>query len=252
MRSRGSIRCLAIEGPLAIGPPPNPAVLEPAGRARGGAERGQGARERVRARDSAGSGWVARRGLVVTAAHVVAGEDSTTVQAPGGLSLDAEAVAFDSRNDVAVLRVAGLEARPLRIVAPRPGTPVALLGYPRNGAFTVASRAGSARPRRSSTDDAYGRGPVVRLITSLRGADRPRRLRRAGGRRRTARSRRRCSRRGSAAPVAMASRRRSSGARLLASSAGSRPAPAHAEWSRARRPGSSCCPRERSGDEARG
>src|SRR5207253_9400557 len=65
-----------------------------------------------------GSGWVARRGLVVTAAHVVAGETDTTVTTVSGRTLGAQAVAFDPRNDVAVLRVPGLSARPLRLADP--------------------------------------------------------------------------------------------------------------------------------------
>src|SRR3954470_20462853 len=48
-----------------------------------------------------GSGWVAGTGLVVTNAHVVAGEDDTTVQVQGaGQHLTATAVWFDPRNDV--------------------------------------------------------------------------------------------------------------------------------------------------------
>ena len=58
-----------------------------------------------------GSGWVARPGVVVTNAHVVAGQDDTQVL-PGGRDpgLDAQAVHFDPRNDLAVLRVPGLDA----------------------------------------------------------------------------------------------------------------------------------------------
>ena len=53
-----------------------------------------------------GSGWVAGNGLVVTNAHVVAGQDDTTVQIGGaGERLDAQAVHFDPRNDLAILRV---------------------------------------------------------------------------------------------------------------------------------------------------
>src|SRR5204863_312127 len=56
-----------------------------------------------------GSGWVARPGLVVTAAHVVAGERDTTVEPPGlRSSLPATPVFVDAHNDVAVLRVPGL------------------------------------------------------------------------------------------------------------------------------------------------
>ncbi len=158
---------LAIEGPLAIGPPPNPAVLNRPG-VREAAPSVVKVLGNACGLGIAGSGWVARPGLVVTAAHVVAGEDSTTVQAPGDLPLDAQAYAFDSRNDVAVLRVPGLQARPLRSVTPKPGTPVALMGYPGNGALDVeAGRIGETA--RISTDDAYGHGPVSRLITSLRG-----------------------------------------------------------------------------------
>src|SRR5205814_9839331 len=76
-----------------------------------------------------GSGWVARPGLVVTAAHVVAGETDTSVTTLAGTTLPAEAVAFDPHNDVAVLRVAGLGARPLRLVDPRAGTSGAIIGY---------------------------------------------------------------------------------------------------------------------------
>ncbi len=46
-------------------------------------------------------------GLVVTNAHVVAGEDDTTVNLEGGPELDATAVHYDTRNDLAVLAVAG-------------------------------------------------------------------------------------------------------------------------------------------------
>src|SRR5205823_10420594 len=59
----------------------------------------------------AGSGWVIRPGLVVTAAHVVAGQDDTTLQAAGvGPHLPARAVVFDRKNDVAILAVPGLDA----------------------------------------------------------------------------------------------------------------------------------------------
>jgi uncharacterized membrane protein required for colicin V production len=158
---------LAIEGPLALGPPPSSAILDRPGVS-------EAAPSVVRVLGNAcglgiaGSGWVVRSGLVITAAHVVAGEGATTVQAPGDLPLDAEAVSFDPRNDVAVLRVRGLQARPLRFVDPSPGTPVALLGYPGNGALSSEpGRIGDTA--RISTDDAYGHGPVSRLITSLRG-----------------------------------------------------------------------------------
>lgn len=115
-----------------------------------------------------GSGWVARPGLVVTAAHVVAGESDTTVAPLSGVALRAEPVAFDPRNDVAVLRVPGLTARPLRFVDPRSGTSVAIVGYPENGPLdAVPGRIGSTVTVLSQ--DAYGRGPVTRTVTSMSG-----------------------------------------------------------------------------------
>ncbi len=117
-----------------------------------------------------GSGWFATRDLVVTAAHVVAGEHDTAVQIPGlPGSYAAVATAFDPHNDVAVLRVLGAgAAAPLRIADPRPGTPVAILGYPENGPLTPTP----GRIGRTSvviTLDAYGHGPVARTITAVSG-----------------------------------------------------------------------------------
>jgi S1-C subfamily serine protease len=115
-----------------------------------------------------GSGWVARPGVVVTAAHVVAGEDDTTVSTLSGANLRAQAVAFDAHNDVAVLRVDGLAVRPMRLVDPSFGTSVAIVGYPDNGPLdAVAGRIGVTRTVFSQ--DAYGHGPVARAVTSLSG-----------------------------------------------------------------------------------
>ena len=157
----------AIAGPLAPVEPPSPAVLRTPGVR-------VAAPSVVKVLGTAcdlsieGSGWVARPELVVTNAHVVAGQSDTTVQAPGSPRLRAEAVAFDARNDVAVLRVEGLRARPLTLVDPEVSDSVAILGYPENGPFTaVAGRIGPTGTL--LTTDAYGRGPVARRVTSLRG-----------------------------------------------------------------------------------
>ncbi len=117
----------------------------------------------------AGSGWVIRRGLVVTAAHVVAGQDDTTVQASGiGPHLPAHAVVFDRKNDVAILSVPNLRARSLQVADPKPGNAVAILGFPGDGTFTsIAGRIG--RTATVLSRDAYGHGPVERTITSVRG-----------------------------------------------------------------------------------
>jgi uncharacterized membrane protein required for colicin V production len=115
-----------------------------------------------------GSGWVGRQDLVVTAAHVVAGQRDTVVQLQSGAQLPADVYAFDRRNDIAVLHVGGLGLTPLPTAPARPGTAVAVLGFPRNGPFAVTP----ARIGRTSfvlAEDAYGTGPVTRAITSLRG-----------------------------------------------------------------------------------
>ncbi|HEY5388936.1 MAG TPA: MarP family serine protease [Solirubrobacteraceae bacterium] len=121
-----------------------------------------------------GSGWVAAPGEIVTNAHVVAGERDTTVQIGGNSpSLPARPIAFDPREDIAVLSVPGLALPLLPLVTDPPsGEAGAILGYPQNGPFDARS----ARIGRTQTvlaDDAYGRGPVHRLLTPLRGLVRP-------------------------------------------------------------------------------
>jgi S1-C subfamily serine protease len=158
----------SLGGPVAQVPPPNPQVLRlPGVRA--------AAPSVVRILGTAcglgieGSGWIAAPATVVTAAHVVAGEDDTTVNPFGSsATLKAQVIGFDPTNDIAVLRVPGLSGRPLPLVDARPGASVAVLGYPEDGPF-------DATPARIGTTtfalltDAYGRGPVDRKVTTLRG-----------------------------------------------------------------------------------
>jgi S1-C subfamily serine protease len=116
-----------------------------------------------------GSGWVAGPGLVVTNAHVVAGEDDTSVTTSGGASLDATAVRYDPENDLALLHV-DAELPQLTFAPDRSsGTAAAVLGYPENGPYAVApARLGETRD--TISEDSYGRGPIRRSITSLRGS----------------------------------------------------------------------------------
>jgi S1-C subfamily serine protease len=116
-----------------------------------------------------GSGWVVDRGLVATNAHVIAGQEQTSVLAPNGQSLGAHPVYVDQTNDIALLRVRGLRTGPLRTGAevdlPRP---VALLGYPRNGGLTAtAGTAGDART--VLAPDAYEQRVRPRVVVPLRG-----------------------------------------------------------------------------------
>jgi S1-C subfamily serine protease len=163
----------AVRGPAADVPKPTHGILATAGvRAAGpsvvrvlGTACGLGVE---------GSGWVAAPHIVVTNAHVVAGESDTTVQVGGNApSLAAEVVDFDPHDDVAILRVPGVKERPLSLAPdPASGTSVGILGYPLDGPFNEEpGRIG--RTQAVSTEDAYGNGPVTRRITPLRGLVRP-------------------------------------------------------------------------------
>jgi len=117
-----------------------------------------------------GSGWIASPGVVVTNAHVVAGETDTTVTPAGSdTSLDATPVHYDPSNDLALLRVNGLDDLPLSFSPDvSSGSPGAVIGYPENGPLTITpARVGATGP--VITQDSYGRGPVTRQLTALRG-----------------------------------------------------------------------------------
>ena len=121
-----------------------------------------------------GSGWVAAPGLVVTNAHVVAGETDTQIQVRGvGPGIAVRVLAFDVHDDLAVLGVDHLAPAPLAFApGPRSGNAAAILGYPLDGAF--AARAGRlGQTETVDTQDAYGQGHVLRSIAALRGTVKP-------------------------------------------------------------------------------
>ena len=116
-----------------------------------------------------GTGWLAGRNLIVTAAHVVAGESDTIVRIPGQpVPLSADVVVLDVHNDVAVLRVSGVDLKPLQLADPRPGAAVAILGYPLDAGLT-ATPGRIGRTATVLTQDAFGHGPVARSITAVAG-----------------------------------------------------------------------------------
>ena len=116
-----------------------------------------------------GSGWFAQPNLIVTAAHVVAGEQDTIVRIPGQpVPRVADVVLLDVHNDVAVLRVSGVAVQPLPLVDPQPGAAVAVLGYPLDGGLT-ATPGRIGRTATVLTQDALGHGPVARTITAVAG-----------------------------------------------------------------------------------
>jgi S1-C subfamily serine protease len=121
-----------------------------------------------------GSGWVIAPDEVLTNAHVVAGEDDTMVEVDGQQSgIAATAILYDPRNDLAILHVPGLDLPSLTLARDsRAGDPGVILGYPLDGPFDAQSaRVGATAS--ISTQDAYGRGPLLRLLTPIRGLIRP-------------------------------------------------------------------------------
>jgi S1-C subfamily serine protease len=80
-----------------------------------------------------GTGFVAAPELVVTNAHVVAGEPRTRVDTSDGRRLEAEVVAFDAKRDLAVLRVPGLGLPALVRATATVDDTGALFGHPGGG-----------------------------------------------------------------------------------------------------------------------
>ena len=158
----------SIAGPTPPSTPPSPQIA-------GNAAVRHAAQDVVRVLGTAcgvgveGSGWFATDDLVVTAAHVVAGERDTGVEIPGLSGVHAaDVVAFDPHNDIAVLRVQQRASFALPLVDPQPGAAVAVVGYPEDG--PLQSTPGRVGPTAVAlTQDAYGNGPVERTITALSG-----------------------------------------------------------------------------------
>ena len=68
----------------------------------------------------------------------------------------------DRRNDVAVLRVPGLDSSPLPLAKAQPGAAVAILGFPESGPFAaIPGRIGRTQPVLAR--DSYGNsgGPAI-------------------------------------------------------------------------------------------
>ena len=80
--------------------------------------------------ERAGSGFTVAEDLVVTNAHVVAGEDRTAVVRPDGTRLPATVAVFDPQRDLALLRVPNLDQEPLPLGGAREGTVAAVFGHP--------------------------------------------------------------------------------------------------------------------------
>lgn len=120
-----------------------------------------------------GSGFSIAPGLVLTNAHVVAGDPRPFIE-NGPSRYPATTVAFDPGLDIAILRVPTLTTAPLQLVAGtvQPRTPATVLGYPYGGTLT-SSPATILSRRDASGVDIYGKSPSTRDVYELRGAVRP-------------------------------------------------------------------------------
>ncbi len=121
-----------------------------------------------------GSGWVAAPGIVVTNAHVVAGQDDTEVMAfRSRRRRPARVIYLDRRNDLALLSARRLDRQPLELVRDEDlgkdgGDTGAVMGFPENGPF-AASPARFGRTQLVRAPDAWGEGTVRRSVTSFSG-----------------------------------------------------------------------------------
>lgn len=113
-----------------------------------------------------GTGWVVQPGLVVTNAHVVAGEASTRLETQAGDVVDAVVVAFDPAVDIAVLRAPGLSAPALAVEASAVGQSGAVFGHPRGRPLELSPFETRQRVRAIGRD-IYGRAGVTRDLLVL-------------------------------------------------------------------------------------
>jgi S1-C subfamily serine protease len=120
-----------------------------------------------------GTSFVIGAGLVMTDAHVVAGEPDLRVTTTRGVEV-ASLVLFDPELDVAVLRVPELTLAPIQLdsqVAAR-GTAAAIVGYPEDGPRTIEP-AGVAGTFTAEGRDIYGSSIVDRAIYAVTASVRP-------------------------------------------------------------------------------
>jgi uncharacterized membrane protein required for colicin V production len=116
-----------------------------------------------------GSGFVVSPDHIMTNAHVVAGTNQVGVLVASGRQLPATVVLYDSKRDVAILDVPGLNAAPLKFT-PTPaatGDPAVVLGYPEDGPLDIRTARVRARAMVSGSD-IYGNSGVRREVYSIR------------------------------------------------------------------------------------
>ena len=121
-----------------------------------------------------GSGFVVAPDLVVTNAHVVAGEDQTTVIRDDGRRFDGTVVAFDPDRDLALVSVSGFDrpALPLQVEPVGEGTIGGVFGHPGGEPLRIAPFR-VARQITATGRDIYGTGTTERQVLELSAGLRP-------------------------------------------------------------------------------
>ena len=168
----------AVSGPFAtlLAPAvaaPDPAVVAPATRVAANSILKVTGDAPSCSRSIEGSGFVYSSQRVITNAHVVAGVSNPRVIVPGGQTLAAKVVLYDSNRDVAVLYVPGLTRAPLKLAGEvGSGTSAVVAGYPQNGPFTAVPARIAARTDVSGPN-IYQSKTVTRQVYTIRGKVRP-------------------------------------------------------------------------------
>lgn len=120
-----------------------------------------------------GTAFEIKPGVVLTNAHVIAGERSTEIEVNGQL-YPATPIFFDPGLDVALLRTSAPLGRPLTLdpVTAARGTQAAIVGYPENGPLTVTP-AGVAASITATSRDIYNQGIVTKQVYEVDGVVQP-------------------------------------------------------------------------------
>jgi S1-C subfamily serine protease len=116
-----------------------------------------------------GSGFAVGRDLVMTNAHVVAGEPpgQTSVLLPSGQRRAARVIMFDPRRDLALLAVASLGETPLPLQVAHVGATGAVFGHPNGENAIAVTPARVAQEEEAVGRDLYDSGTTKREILVL-------------------------------------------------------------------------------------
>ncbi len=114
-----------------------------------------------------GSGFTVAPDLVVTNAHVVAGQRRTNVVRPDGRRLRAEVVVFDPARDLALLDVPGLDQAPLPLANGKLGTTAGVFGHPDGQTALEVSPAAIRQQVNALGRDLYEVGVTRRAVYVL-------------------------------------------------------------------------------------